>query len=46
MGALGSAIVGVFVAGLVIGATAAAASIYGLPWLWALAKPTLRSLVG
>lgn len=46
MGAIGSAIIGVFVAGGVIGATAATAAIYGLPWLWALVKPTLRSLVG
>lgn len=46
MGAIGSAIIGVFVAGGVIGAAVAAAAIYGLPWLWTLAKPTLRSLVG
>ena len=46
MDALGSAIIGVFVAGGVIGATAATAAIFGLPWLFALVKPTLRSLVG
>lgn len=46
MGDIGSAIIGVFVAGGVIGATAATAAIYGLPWLLALAMPTLRSLVG
>jgi hypothetical protein len=46
MGDIGSAIVGLAVAGFAIGATVATAAIFGLPWLWALAKPTLRSLVG
>ena len=46
MGNIGSAIVGLWFAGIFIGATIATAAIYGLPWLWALAKPTLRALVG
>lgn len=43
---IGSAIIGLAVAGVVFGAIAATSAIFGLPWLWALAKPTLRALVG
>lgn len=46
MGDIGSAIIGLYIAGVVIGATIATAAIFGLPWLWALVKPTLRALVG
>ena len=43
---LGSAIIGLCIAGVVFGAAVATAAIFALPWLWALVKPTLRSLVG
>jgi hypothetical protein len=46
MGDIGSAIISLCVAGIVIGATVATAAIFGLPWLWALVRPTLCSLVG
>lgn len=45
-GDIGSAIIGLCIAGVVFGATVATAAIFVLPWLWALVKPTLRSLVG
>lgn len=45
-GDIGSAIIGLAIAGIVIGAALATSAIFGLPWLWALAKPTLRALVG
>jgi hypothetical protein len=43
MDAIGSAIIGLCVAGIVIGATVATAAIFGLPWLWSLIKPLLHA---
>lgn len=45
MGDIGSAIVGLCIAGVVIGATIATAAIFGLPWLWSLAKPLLSAAI-
>jgi hypothetical protein len=43
---IGTAIIGLAIAGVVFGTIAATAAIFALPWLWALAKPSLRALVG
>ena len=32
--------------GVLAGGALAGVAIFALPWLWALARPTLRSLVG
>jgi UDP-N-acetylmuramyl pentapeptide phosphotransferase/UDP-N-acetylglucosamine-1-phosphate transferase len=46
MGDIGSAIIGLAIAGVVLGAIVATAAIFALPCLWAMAKSTLRALVG
>jgi hypothetical protein len=43
---IGSAIIGLCIAGVVFGAIAATTAIFALPWLWSLAKPALSAIVG
>ena len=44
-GDIGSAIIGLAIAGIVIGAALATAAIYGLPHAWGWIKPLLHAAI-